>query len=81
LSLLAAIHRAADTVAAETLDVLQSLPPDGEPAATSALLQSGRGLLAHGIGRLTIHTIGRRLGVDTEDDVATALERIAGRER
>lgn len=77
LSLLAAVRDAADTVAAGTLDLLGGFPADVDPAAVATLLQRGRGLLAHGIGRLTIHTIGHHLGVDTDDDLSTALERIA----
>lgn len=76
-ALLAAFRTAADTVARETIVLLRDLPPDGDPTAVATLLQRGRGLLAHGVGRLTIHAIGRQLGVDADADVATALEQIA----
>ena len=33
-------------------------------------------LLAHGVGRLTIHTLGRRLGVTDESAVPDALGRL-----
>ena len=38
-----------------------------------ALATRGRGLLAHGTGRLTIYAIGQRLGVDDDTDATTAL--------
>jgi DNA-binding transcriptional MerR regulator len=77
LALLDTIRSATDAVAAETLDLLDDLPADGDPTAGAALLQRGRGLLSHGIGRLTIHTIGRRLGVEHHGDVPGSLERLA----
>lgn len=73
LSLLATIGAAADTVANETLDLLDHLPAQAAPDAITALTRRGRGLLAHGVGRLTIHTIGRRLGIDDDTDIAAAL--------
>lgn len=76
LALLATMRTAVDTVAADTVDLLGQLPADADPAAVAALIQRGRGLLAHGLGRLTIHTIGRNLGVDTDDDLPSALERL-----
>jgi DNA-binding transcriptional MerR regulator len=75
-ALLAAFRASADAVARETIELLRTLPSDGDPTATATLLGRGRGLLAHGVGRLTIHTIGRELGVDSDADLATALERI-----
>ena len=37
------------------------------------LANRGRGLLAHGVGRLTIHTLGRRMGITDEAAVPDAL--------
>ena len=68
LELLGAIRRAADIVADEVLDQLGSLPADGDSDATTAFLRRGRGLLGHGVGRLTLHRIGRRLGVSDEGE-------------
>jgi hypothetical protein len=33
-------------------------------------------LLAHGVGRLTIHTLGRRLGVSDESSVPGVLQEL-----
>ena len=35
-----------------------------------------RGLLAHGTGRLTIHAIGKRLGITDDDAVIDGLRRV-----
>jgi DNA-binding transcriptional MerR regulator len=77
LELLGAIRRAADTVAGAVLDQLSRLPSTGDADATAAFLQRGRGLLAHGVGRLALHRIGRGLGIGDEDDVTPALRRVA----
>jgi hypothetical protein len=52
------------------------LPADRDPEATAAFLQRGRGLLAHGVGRLTLHRIGQRLGIDTEAELDPTIRRI-----
>jgi DNA-binding transcriptional MerR regulator len=74
LALLAAISRAAADVADAVVTTLASPPQSSNPAALAALATRGRGLLAHGTGRLTIHTLGRRLGI-TDDDAAPDLIR------
>jgi hypothetical protein len=38
-----------------------------------AFATRGRGLLAHGTGRLTIHALGKRLGITDEATVPDAL--------
>ena len=73
LALLHAIGQAAGTVADATIALLGDPPPDADRDRLLALAERGRGLLAHGTGRLTVHTIGRRLGVTDEDSVATVL--------
>jgi DNA-binding transcriptional MerR regulator len=77
LELLGALRRAADTVAVAVLDQLDRLPSTGDVDGTTAFLQRGRGLLAHGVGRLALHRIGRELGIGDEDDVTPALRRVA----
>lgn len=72
LTLLEAIHTAATSVGDDVVDQLTRLPEGGDPQAASTLLVRGRGLLAHGIGRLTLHHIGRRLGIDDDTDLAGA---------
>jgi hypothetical protein len=46
-----------------------------------ALAARGRGLLAHGIGRLTIHALGRRLNIDDESAVSDALRELLEADR
>ena len=72
LNLLGAVKRAADTVADEVVDQLERLPA-ATAATTTAFLQRGRGLLAHGLGRLTLYRVGRRLGVDHETNLDSAI--------
>ena len=69
IALLGAIRRAADTVADEVVHQLGRLPAASDTDATTAFLHRGRGLLAHGVGRLTLHRIGRRLGITDEEDL------------
>lgn len=73
IALLRAIQHAADTVADEVLHQLGRLPAASDGDATTAFLHRGRGLLAHGVGRLTLHRIGRRLGITAEEDLAPTL--------
>jgi DNA-binding transcriptional MerR regulator len=76
LAMLSAIRGAADTVADQIVLQIANLPADAEADATRAFLQRGRGLLAHGIGRLTLHTIGRRLGIAEDNDVGDTIQHI-----
>lgn len=76
IALLSAIQRAADTVADEVLHQIERLPTETATDAAAALLQRGRGLLAHGVGRLTLHRIGQRLGINDEADLDPVLRRI-----
>lgn len=66
LELLAAISRAAADVADAVVTALADPPESTDDAAVAALATRGRGLLAHGTGRLTIHALGRRLGITDE---------------
>lgn len=76
LTLLRAINHAAEAVAGEVVHQLDRLPGDTGTEAASAFLQRGRGLLAHGVGRLTLHRIGRNLGIVDETDLDPAIHRI-----
>jgi DNA-binding transcriptional MerR regulator len=73
LGMLHAIGHAAAAIADTTLALLGDPPPGADRDRLVALAERGRGLLAHGTGRLTVHTIGRRLGVTDEDSVTSAL--------
>lgn len=77
LTLLAVIHTATSHVADHVVDQLEQLPNDADAHAVATLLARGRGLLAHGVGRLTLHRIGRRLGVDDDTDLARTLDQVA----
>jgi DNA-binding transcriptional MerR regulator len=74
--LLGAIQRAADTVADEVVNQMGRLPADVDSATATAFLRRGRGLLAHGVGRLTLHRIGRSLGITDEADLEPTVRRI-----
>jgi DNA-binding transcriptional MerR regulator len=74
LTLLRAIRSAADMVASTTVRELEHLPAGTEAVRT--LVGRGRGLLAHGVGRLTVHQIGRALGITDESEVAAGLDRL-----
>jgi DNA-binding transcriptional MerR regulator len=76
LGLLRTIHDATTSIATATVGLLAAPPEALDRDALVALATRGRGLLAHGSGRLTIHTIGRLLGVDDEADAPAALRRL-----
>jgi DNA-binding transcriptional MerR regulator len=75
LDLLGVIGRAADTIADTTVALLAERPADVATDRLVAFATRGRGLLAHGTGRLTIHRLGRRLGITDEATVPQALRR------
>lgn len=73
LVLLRAIADAADSIADAVVAGIPELQLGPDEAA--AMLRRGRGLLAHGVGRLTLHRTGLRLGISEETDVEPALRR------
>jgi DNA-binding transcriptional MerR regulator len=78
LTLLGDIGRAAGAVADAVVTLLAERPPGVDDEQLATLARRGRGLLAHGTGRLAIHTLGRRLGVTTDEMGAAALGRLTG---
>jgi len=72
MALLEVLGAAADTIAEHVVGQLTDLP---EGAPTDPLLARGRGLLAHSIGRLTLHRVGRRLLAGDRNDLTAALAR------
>lgn len=76
IALLDAINRAAETVTDQVVQQIGALPADRDSQATAAFLERGRGLLAHGVGRLTLHRIGQRLGIDAEAELDPTIRRI-----
>ena len=76
LHLLGTINRAADTIADAVVDVMADPPAGATTEQLLALATRGRGLLAHGTGRLTVHALGKRLGITDEAAVPDALRRL-----
>lgn len=68
IGLLTIIGQATGTIAEAVIATLGNRSTDADVERVVGLATRGRGLLAHGTGRLTIHTIGRRLGI--ADDAA-----------
>jgi DNA-binding transcriptional MerR regulator len=73
LALLTAIGQAAGSVAASAAALLAEPPAGADPERLAALATRGRGLLAHGTGRLTVHSLGRALGITDETTAADAV--------
>jgi DNA-binding transcriptional MerR regulator len=76
LALLTTIRDATTTIADATMALLTDRPAKADPDQLIALATRGRGLLAHGTGRLTIHAIGRQLGIHHDGDTTAALRRL-----
>lgn len=81
LGLLHTFGRAADTVAEAVLESIATIPSRSGQDAVERLVGRGRGLLAHGLGRLTLHRIGRRVGVTDDDTAAQVTERLTDHHR
>jgi DNA-binding transcriptional MerR regulator len=64
LDLLATIRAATDDIADAVARLLARPPTGVDPDRLAALTTKGRGTLAHGTGRLTIHTLGQLLGLE-----------------
>jgi DNA-binding transcriptional MerR regulator len=78
LALLAGLRAAADTAADAVLDALARIPDTADDTSIATLVTRGRGLLAHGVGRLTLHRLGRTVGAGdhpTGDELAAVLRR------
>jgi hypothetical protein len=75
LELLGVIGRASDAIADAAAAVLAEWPAGVDADRLLAFTTRGRGLLAHGTGRLTIHRLGRRLGITDEATAPETLRR------
>jgi len=73
LALLASLRDATAAIADAAIALLANRPTDCDPEKLLSLATKGRGLLAHGTGRLTVHTIGRRLGIQRDSEITGAL--------
>jgi DNA-binding transcriptional MerR regulator len=78
LTLLTTIREATNVIAGATVALLADRPANGDADQLVALATRGRGLLAHGTGRLTIHAIGRQLGIAHDGDTTSALRQLLG---
>lgn len=74
LDALSAIGRAADTIADAAVALFADRPAGLDTDRLVAFANRGRGLLAHGSGRLTVHAIGRRLGIEDDSSVSDAFQ-------
>jgi DNA-binding transcriptional MerR regulator len=73
LRLLRTLGETADRVADAAVTALTDAPPNATPDELSAFAERARPLLAHSIGRLTIHHVGKRLGIHDEASVVEGL--------
>ena len=76
LAVLTTIRDTTAVVADATIALLTDQPTNSNAEQLVALATRGRGLLAHGTGWLTIHAIGRQLGIDHDGDTTTALRQL-----
>ncbi len=81
LDLLTTIRNATAAIAAAAVALLTDRPADADPDQLAAIATRGRGLLAHGTGRLTIYAIGKELGIDHDGDTTTALRQLLDADR
>jgi len=81
VDLLGTFRAAADSVAGAVLDIFAGIPRRADKSAVETLVGRGRGLLAHGVGRLTLHRLGRAVGVTDDDTPAQITERLRRSQR
>ena len=70
--LLTVIASATASIADAAVDLLEAAPSRVGDDGRAALTGRGRGLLAHGVGRLTVHAVGRRLGITDEAEISAS---------
>lgn len=73
LGLLRTVHESTAAIADAAVGLLAKPPKGASTHAIAALAARGRGLLAHGTGRLTIFAIGRRLGGHDSTTITDAV--------
>ena len=81
IAFLTAIHEGTTLIARAAADLLTDPPPTLKPKLLAELATRGRGLLAHGTGRLTIYALARQLGIDhgTPETIRKALRSLRDR--
>jgi DNA-binding transcriptional MerR regulator len=78
VGLLTGLRIAADSAAAAVIEAFGHVPTDADPGRVDTLVTRGRSLIGHGVGRLTLHRLGRALGVAdhaSSTEVAEQLRR------
>jgi DNA-binding transcriptional MerR regulator len=78
IALLGTIGGAASQVADAAMTALTAVPSSADPERVAVLAARGRGLLGHGTGRMAIHALGRRLGVEDGDPASTVQALLSG---
>jgi hypothetical protein len=82
LTLLTQIARAAGLVADAALEAVAVPPAQADADELVKFATRARGLLAHGLGRMTIHSVGKRIGIGDEAETTAGLRRLVdGRTR
>jgi DNA-binding transcriptional MerR regulator len=76
LQLLNDIGRATSAMADSVVTAMAERPPNTDSEQLLAFGTRARGLLGHGTGRLTIHAIGKQLGITDDDAVIDGLRRV-----
>jgi DNA-binding transcriptional MerR regulator len=76
LALLIAVRTAADTAADAVIEAFSRLPGDSDSRGVHAIVTRGRTLIGHGVGRLTLHRLGRKVGAPDHATSAEVAERL-----
>jgi DNA-binding transcriptional MerR regulator len=76
LQLMESIDHAAAAIADAVVAAMTERPADVTTEQLVAFATRARGLLAHGAGRLTIHALGKRLGITDEAAVSDGLRQL-----
>jgi DNA-binding transcriptional MerR regulator len=76
LQLLGSIDHAAGAIADAVVAAMAERPAGATTEQLAAFASHARGLLAHGAGRLTIHALGKRLGITDEAAVPDRLRQL-----
>lgn len=75
LGLLRTVHDATEAIADAAIKLISDPPASASSEEIAALATRGRGLLAHGTGRLTVFAIGQRLDTDAAAPTAPKTRR------
>lgn len=76
VALLVALRTAADIASDAVIEAFSRLPGDTDPRRVDAVITRGRSLIGHGVGRLTLHRLGRAVGVPDHASSADVVGRL-----